>query len=409
MTSVAELIDEAAARAGPWPGEVPFVRTLELLVDSCQRTATLNATGREVLHKAAVRHLRNLRYVQDHVESHPDVAHRPLDRPLVVTGLPRTGTTLLHNLLACDPAHRVLRFWEALHPVPPAAGGPPAEALQAQAGRWLEGFYRLVPGFRAIHGATPTGPEECDALLQNTFASQHFDDMFDAPDYSAWLARAPLAEEYLHYALQLRVLSGEERAPAWALKSPSHLGHLDALLAALPGCTVVVCHRDPHQAVASYASLVHTLRRAYSDEVSPAMVGRQALDRAAGAVDRALDVRAAEPEDAFVDVAYRQLVVDPIAAVRPIYEQRGQPLSARAEAAMRRWIAANPQHRHGAHRYDLAGFGLTGDEVDVAFARYTARFGALGGSHEMATDDVGPMTSPNAARKGDRGGTSAIS
>ena len=378
MTSVAELVDEAAARAGPWPGEVPFLRTLELLVDSCRRTAALNATGRQVLHKAAVRHLRNLRYVQDHVEAHPDVVHRPLDRPLVVTGLPRTGTTLLHNLLACDPAYRVLRFWEALHPVPPGAGGPPAEVLQAQAERWLEGFYRLVPAFRAIHGATPTGPEECDALLQNTFASQHFDDMFDARDYSAWLAGAPLAEEYRHYALQLRVLSGEGPAPAWALKSPSHLGHLDALLAALPGCTVVVCHRDPHQAVASYASLVHTLRRAYSDEVSPAVVGRQALDRAAMAVDRALDVRAAAPGDAFVDVAYRQLVDDPIAAVRAIYDRRGQPLTAGAEAGMRRWIAGNPQHRHGAHRYDLARFGLTGDEVEAAFARYSERFGRLG-------------------------------
>lgn len=247
-SSVADLIDEAAARAGPWDGDVPFAGTLALLVDSCRRTGALNPTGRDVLHKAAVRHLRNLRYVQAYVDAHPEVVTRQLHAPLVVTGLPRTGTTLLHNLLACDPAHRVLRFWEALHPVPPAAGGPSAEALQAQAGRWLEGFYRLVPEFRAIHGATPTGPEECDALLQNTFASQHFDDMFDAGAYSAWLARAPLVDEYAHYALQLRVLTGP--APVtWALKSPSHMGHLDALIGALPGATVVLCHRDPHQVV----------------------------------------------------------------------------------------------------------------------------------------------------------------
>jgi hypothetical protein len=374
--SAAELVEEAAARAGPWPGAVPFLPTLELLLDACRRTARLNGTGRQVLHKAAVRHLRNLRHVQAYVEAHPEAATRPLDRPLVVTGLPRTGTTLLHNLLACDPAQRAMRFWEALHPVPPGDGGPPAEALQAQAGRWLEAFYRLVPGFQAIHGATPTGPEECDALLQNTFASQHFDDMFDARAYSAWLARAPLAEEYRHYALQLRVLS--RPGDRWALKSPSHLGHLDALLAALPGVTVAVCHRHPHQAVASYASLVHTLRRAYSDEVSPAAVGRQALERAAIAVERALDVRAAS-DPAFVDIAYRELVADPLAAVRRIYAHRGEPLTAEAEARMRAWVAANPQHKHGAHRYDLAGFGLVASEVDAAFARYTARFGPLAG------------------------------
>ena len=375
--SVAELVEAAAAKAGPWTGDVPFLGTLELLVDSCRRTAALNATGREVLRKASVRHLRNLRYLQDHVEAHPDVAGRHLDAPLVVTGLPRTGTTLLHNLLACDPAHRVLRFWEALHPVPPGAGGPPAETLRAQAERWLEGFYRLVPEFRIIHGATADGPEECDALLQNTFASQHFDDMLDARDYSAWLAGAPLAEEYGHYALQLRVLSTS--GATWALKSPSHLGHLDALLGALPGCTVVVCHRHPHQAVASYASLVHALRRAYSDDVSPATIGRQALDRAATAVDRALDVRAGAPADVFVDVAYRELAADPISVVRGIYERRQRPLPAGAEERMGDWVRANPQHKHGAHRYDLARFGLTGDEVDAGFARYTERFGALAG------------------------------
>ena len=373
------MVAEAAARAGPWEGDVPFLATLELLVGSCQRTAALNATGRRVLHKAAVRHLRNLWYVHAFLEAHPDVATRPLEAPVVVTGLPRTGTTLLHNLLACDPAHRVLRFWEALHPVPPEAGGPSAEELQAQAERWLEAFYRLVPEFRAIHGATATGPEECDALLQNTFASQHFDDMFDAHDYSAWLARATLEEEYRHYSVQLRVLSGGGAPTTWALKSPGHLGHLDALLAALPGCTVVVCHRHPHRAVASYASLVHALRRAYSDAASAEVVGRQALGRAATAVQRALDVRGTAPSSAFVDVSYRELVDDPVSVVGAVYERRGRHLDPRTEDRMRRWALENPQHGHGPHRYDLARFGLTAADVDGAFAPYLERFGAVAG------------------------------
>ncbi len=320
--SIAALVDEVAARCGPWPAEIPFLANLELLVESCRRTGALNATGRRVLRSVALRHLRNLRYLQDHVDAHPDVARRPLGTPVVVTGLPRTGTTLLHNLLALDPEARVLRFWEALHPVPPHAGGPPAEALQAQAQRWLDGFYDLVPDFRAIHAATPTGPEECDALLQNTFASQHFDDMFDAQEYSAWLAGAPLAGEYAHYALQLRVLSAP--AGTWTLKSPSHLGHLDALVGALPGCAVVVCHRHPCEAVASYASLIHTLRRAYSDTVSAEAVGRQALQRAATSMERALDARAAAPSTTFVDVAYGDLVRDPVDAVGAVYRRLGR-------------------------------------------------------------------------------------
>ena len=378
--SVAALVDEAASRAGPWPGEVPFLANLELLVESSRRTAALNATGHQVLHKAAVRHLRNLRHLQAFVDDHPDVARRPLEGPVVVTGLPRTGTTLLHNLLALDPGHRVLRFWEALHPVPPEAGGPSAEALQAQAQRWLDGFYRLVPEFRAIHGATPTGPEECDALLQNSFASQHFDDMFDAEDYSAWLAHASLTDEYEHYALQLRVLSGSlVPGTRWALKSPSHLGHLDALLAALPGATVVMCHRHPHQAVASYASLVHALRRAYSDAASAAEIGRQALTRTATAVHRALGVRDATTDAAVVDVSYQDLVRDPLGTVRSTYERLGRPMGPGMEEQVVEYATANPQHRHGPHRYDLARFGLTPEEVDTAFAPYMERFGAVAG------------------------------
>jgi hypothetical protein len=374
VLSVAALVEEAAARAGAWPGDVPFAGNLELLVDSSLRTGNLNATGLEVLHKASVRHLRNLRYLQAYVDDHPDVVARPLGAPVVVTGLPRTGTTLLHNLLALDPAHRVLRFWEALHPVPPGSGGPPAETLRAQAQRWLDAFARLVPEFRAIHRATVDGPEECDALVQNSFASQHFDDMFDAEDYSAWLATAPLTNEYGHYALQLRVLSTSDAPGAtWALKSPSHLGHLDALLAALPDAMVVICHRSPRQAVASYASLVSALRRAYSDSVSPEVVGRQALTRAATAMRRALAVRDGA---AVVDISYEALVRNPADAVAAIYDRLGRPVDADAVAG---WVAANPQHAHGPHRYDLAQFGLTGEEVDDAFSSYLERFGDLAG------------------------------
>lgn len=384
---IADLVDEVAARCGPWPAreagpegqpaEVPFLANLERLVDSCERTATLNATGRRVLRSAALRHLRNLRYLQDHIAAHPEVTRRSLGTPVVVTGLPRTGTTLLHNLLALDPDARVLRFWEALHPVPPEAGGPPAEALQAQAQRWLEGFYDLVPDFRVIHAATATGPEECDALLQNTFASQHFDDMFNAEEYSAWLAGAPLGDEYAHYALQLRVLSGPAPAGTWTLKSPSHLGHLDALIGALPGCAVVVCHRRPGEAVASYASLIYTLRRAYSETVSTEAVGRQALARAATSVERALDARAAAPSTTFVDVAYQDLLHDPVQAVAGVYRRLGRELDGEVEVRVRGWVAANPQHRHGPHRYDLAGFGLTERRVEAAFERYLANFGTV--------------------------------
>ncbi|MGH9178220.1 MAG: sulfotransferase family protein [Acidimicrobiales bacterium] len=379
--SAASLVEEAVLRAGAGaaPTTVPFTANLELLVASCRDHGALSPTGATVLAKAALRHLRNVLEVDAHLVAQPGVRERPLTGPVVVTGLPRTGTTLLHNLLALDPAHRALRFWEALRPVPPGPDGPSVEARQAQAAAWLEAFYRLVPEFQSIHAATPTGPEECDALLQNTFASQHFDDMFDAPAYSDWLATAPLAAEYRHYALQLRVLtSASPPGPTWALKSPSHLGHLDALLAALPGVTVVVCHRDPREAVASYASLIHTLRRPYTLGPDPAVAGRQALARASVAMGRAMETRDSMGAGApFVDVSYPGLEREPLAAVAEVYEQMGRTLPDEASGPMAAWVAENPRHRRGPHRYDLERFGLEEDEVLTIFEPYLARFGGF--------------------------------
>ncbi|HET9444036.1 MAG TPA: sulfotransferase [Acidimicrobiales bacterium] len=384
-----ELVAEAAARAGAAPEVLPptFVSTLGLLLASCRGTARLTPTGWSVVRRAALRHLRNLAYLAAHVAAHPEVTAHPLGTPLVVTGMPRTGTTLLHNLLALDPDHRVLHLWQALHPVPPGPGGPSPAELRAQAESWLAAFHRLVPEFRAIHATTAEGPEECDALLQNTFASQHFDDMFDARDYAAWLATAGLHDEYRHYARQLRVLSAGVGAPGaggaggpaagrtWALKSPSHLGHLDALLDALPGATVALCHREPRQAVASYASLILAVRRPHTDAVDPAVLGAQALSRSATAMTRALAVRAVRPER-FVDVSYPELVRAPIGAVRRLYGDLGRALDPRVEDRMGRWLAANPQHKHGPHRYALEDFGLDPERVDEAFAAYRVGFGA---------------------------------
>jgi hypothetical protein len=365
-TRIAGVGDGGAGAAAP---------ALELLVGSCRRTAALNPLGRKVLASAVVRHLVNRLLVGAETAARPDVAAGPVGAAVVVTGLPRTGTTMLHNLLALDPSHRVVRLWQALHPVPPdPARGESEGELVRQAATWLERLYAAVPCFRSIHGATPDGPEECDALLQNDFASQHFDDMFDAEEYSAWLATASLRQEYESYARQLALLvRTDDGATTWALKSPSHLGHLDDLLTVSPQATIVHCHRHPSEAVPSYASLVLCLRRAYSDDVSAATVGRQASARSIVALDRALDVRERAPAN-FVDVAYADLVRRPVATVAELYEQLGRPFPAPVSTAMARWVTEHPQHQHGVHRYSPEDFGLSAGVVAGQFERYLDQF-----------------------------------
>jgi len=379
--SPATLMTEAAGMAGcaDW-GDAGFVEPLTLLVESCEGAGRLTASGRRVLRSVLLRHLRNRLYVQAHLARRPETATRPLGRPVVITGLPRTATTLLHNLLAQDPRHRFLRLWEALHPVPPGDGHGPDEAtLIRQAETWLERFYARAPGFRAVHPLTARGPEECDALLQNAFASQHFDDMFDAEDYSRWFYDAALDREYAFYALQLRALSADREAESrrWVLKSPGHLAHLDSLLRALPGALVVHLHRDPVEAVPSYASLILTARGGHSDDLSPPAIGEQALRRCARTLERALDARAAVGEERFFDVSYRALVADPLPVVGRIYAWLGTSFEATVEESMRRWLDDHPRDRHGIHRYEPGRFGLPAERVTPAFATYLERFGAL--------------------------------
>ncbi len=385
---VFSVMEEAATRSGlgDW-GDQAFTEPLRLFAESARRTGSLNADGRDVLHKLVIRHLRNRLCLQALVKAHPEIRLAPVHRPVFLTGLPRTGTTLLHNLMAVDPANRVLRFWEALQPFPPGSGeaGLDEASLVAEAERWLKRFYGLAPYFRAIHASTGTGPEECDALFQNAFASQHFDDMFRADEYSTWLAEASLVDEYAYYrrqlqALQLQALQlhgGEGGHRQWVLKSPSHLGYLEALFETFPDATVVVCHRDPDEVVASYASLVINVRRAYSDDVQADVVGAHALRRCGAGMARALAARDSVGEERFVDVGYRSLVDDPVGVVGGIYQAIGRTLSDGDVAAMRRWLSDNPRHRHGPHHYGLSQFGLTSEAVADSLAPYCERFGTV--------------------------------
>lgn len=369
-----ESLREEATRASgldDW-GDATFFPTLDLLLDSCRATARLTPPGWDLLQKVAVRHLRNQLYLQAFVRGRPEVG-AAVTSPVLITGLPRTGTTLLHNLLALDPANRVLRFWEGLHPVP-VEDEADAAVLVGQAEKWLDRLYELTPAFRSIHFSTAQGPEECDALLQNSFASQHFDDMFQAETYSAWLNEADLVPEYAYYARQLQVLNSAGTSQQWVLKSPSHLGYMHTVCRTFPGARIVQCHRDPVEAIGSYASLVEAVRSPHQETPSPSDMGAHALRRCAVATARMMRVREQPDGGQFFDVGYKRLTHDPMAVVSDLYEWLGRPLTAEARSAMLGWLSDNPQHKQGVHAYSLDRFGLSHECVVDALGPYIQRF-----------------------------------
>lgn len=375
---VGELLASAGSRPGngEW-GDLGFVPALELLLQSCAETAELTPDGWQVLNRIVHRHLRNRLAMREHLRQVPGTPPR---KPIVVTGMPRTGTTLLHNLLAQDGEHRTLRLWEALRPAAASSTQPDRGTLVGQARSWLRHSYQVAPDLPTVHPLTAEGPEECDTLLQNSFASQHFDDMFNAERYSHWYATAHLGDAYRYYARQLAQLSAPDPGTEqWVLKSPAHLGHLDALLEALPDAVIVLCHRHPRHAVASYASLIRTVRTPHTSRFDPLLAGTQALQRCSLAMQRALATRQADARARFIDVSYDRLVRDPVRAVSAIYAELGATMRPTVQARMQAWLADNPQHRYGEHRYGPVEFGLDDEQLTEQFGSYLERFGDLAG------------------------------
>jgi Sulfotransferase family len=359
-------------------GDAAFRAALGRLVDALEGEADLTLLGRVIARTDLVRFLENRLRMVDTIHRHPEITAAPIERPLFIVGLPRTGTSILHELLAQDPANRVPMTWEVMHPWPPPERATyTTDPRIAQVDRHFAGVDRLIPGFKAMHPMGATLPQECVALTAHDFASMVFHPTYRVPSYQAWLDAADLRGVYASHRRQLQYLQWRCPGERWVLKSPGHLWALDALLAVYPDARIVQTHRDPLKVVASLANLVALLRTMASDRVDRHEIGTDWTRLLAAGLERSMAVRARRPEGdpQVFDMHFAELLRDEIGMVRRIYAHFGLDLSADAEARMRRFLAANPRDRHGVHRYTLAAAGLNARRERLRFAAYQARFG----------------------------------
>jgi len=356
-------------------GDASFREAFRRLLEAYECTANLHLLGRLALRQECLRLLSNRLRMQEDLKRFPCIEQTPIRKPLVIVGLPRTGTTLLHQLLAQDPSARVPRLWELLQPSPP----PCPEALAAaprrkQAEQMIRRALAFAPHFQALHPLSATGPEECIFLFQHTFMSVVFEAYGEVPDYITWLLHQDLTPAYRYYQQQLQLLQWRWPGDHWVLKSPHHLFFLDVLLTVFPDACVVQTHRDPATALASLCSLMATTRSLYSHGVAAQRLGAPCLATWGIALDRMLRVRAATDPARFYDLYYEDLLADPIAAVYRIYAYFGYTATPGMEVDMQRWLAAHPQHRYGVHQYALSQFGLDRPMVERCYAAYLQRF-----------------------------------
>jgi hypothetical protein len=359
-------------------GDDAFRAPLRRLLDAFEREAGLTLLGRIIARADVVRLLENRLRMLDTRRRHPEIDARDVRRPIFIVGLPRTGTTILHELLAQDPANRVPMTWEVMHPwPPPERASYETDPRIAEVERHFAGVDRLLPGFKSMHPMGARLPQECVALTAHDFASMIFSTTHHVPGYQAWLEGADLRWVYASHRRQLQYLEWRCPAERWVLKSPGHLWALDALLAVYPDARIVQTHRDPLEVIASLTSLVTLLRSMASDRIDPRGIGEEWTRRLAAGLERSMAVRAAGLSGGaeVFDMHFPELVRDEIGMVRRIYAHFGLVLSPDAEARMRRFLAANPRDKHGAHRYTLEAAGLDHATERRRYAAYQERFG----------------------------------
>jgi hypothetical protein len=375
-----ELLAEAQARTGLSDfGGDEFLEPYRIFVRALGEEAQLHAVGRLIARSDLRNWLENRLALADFRKRRPEVAALPLERPLFITGLPRTGTSILHELLAQDPAQRAPLHWEVRHPCPPGPAeehDPRIERAERQVQLWNH----IVPEYKAMHELGAKLPVECIQITAHEFRSEELMGRHQVPSYAAWYAGCDLAPAYRFHRAMLQHLSWPAPPASWVLKAPSHLPALRPLLSVYADARIVVTHRDPLKILPSVASILYSTAYVRSDAVdAKSMLGWFTGETCRGLLDGMTALRASGAADPaqFHDVRYADLVARPFETIGALYDHFGLALSREAEARMRAYLAAKPKGKHGAHRYDFAATGFDRDAERERFRAYQERYGVV--------------------------------
>ena len=375
--SAADLQAEAAALAGSGDfGNPRFIRGLEVLLESMATEAALTAEGASAQRQRLVGLLVNRLRIERALAEHPGIRAERIESPLVIVGLPRTGSTLSHRLLASDPAHTAMRWWEGRHPamLPGEKRGEPTER-RALGRAEVEAVVAASPEAMSIHPWDFDGADEEILLIEHSFHSSVPEAYMRLPTYSRWVEAQDHVPVYRDLRAMLQYLqwqAPERRGKRWVLKSPHHLGYLDALLAVFPDAKIVQTHRDPMRTVPSFCSMCASLAAPLTHRPDAEALGAHWAAKLSHNLKSSMAVADAHPEN-FLDLYFHRMVDNPIAEMARLYELIGEPFGDRAEAAMQAY-RQDDAHQADTHRYSLADYGLSEARIDALFGDYIERY-----------------------------------
>ncbi len=373
------LLTEAKQRAGSDDfGPDWFLGPMEIVLKSIREEARLSEMGTFIQRETILNGLVNRLRMFDAIKKYPEILDEDVHVSGIMLGLPRTGSTMLHRLLATAPGMTGVKWWETQNfsPFPDEERGSPEPRREA-ANQILKAMLESVPDLTSIHPFSIDGPDEEVIILGQFFVSTMAPSTLYVPSYSKWLISADQKPGYEDLKTVLKFLQWQDtsrKGKRWVLKAPTHVTAPGTALEVFPESKLIMTHRDPLQTIPSFCSMVASLYKLTSDQVDPVEAAEYTESSWAGHLNRLAEFRKSADPDRFIDVRYEDQLKDPHAIVRMVLDKLGVDTSSEIDRHISDWLEENAREKRAAHKYSMEEFGLTEDKIKNDFAFYTAQF-----------------------------------
>jgi hypothetical protein len=358
-------------------GDASFLEPFRVLLAALEGEARLSAFGRIATRQHLIQLLVQRLRLEDLIRRNPEILDEEIPAPIVIAGLPRSGTTHLMNLLACDTRLRWLPYWESLEPFPDPSeepGGDGRDPRRERCARSLAQLERVMPLFAAMHEFTVDGPHEEIQLLALHFSTQLFEAVYRVPSYGEWYRRTDQTPGYAYLRRTLQALQWRQPGRRWLLKSPQHLENLGPLVRTFPDARFVQTHRDPVRITASLATMIAYGSRMQQRRPDPVAIGRRWAVLVQNMLRASVRDRHLLPGSQVMDLRFEEFMKDELAAVERVFAFCGEVPGAETRARIRAFLDANPRGKHGTIDYRLEDLGLDARELGEQLRFYCERF-----------------------------------
>ena len=372
-----EILDQAKSETGLSDlGEPLFFEGLNRLVDSINNEASLNEIGIQAQPIRIQGLLSNRLRFEEDLKRFPEILDQEIIAPIVIVGLPRTGSTMTHRLLASDPNHTAMLWWEGRYPaLLPGEKRGDIEARMELGKAEVDAVVAASPEALDIHPWDYKGADEEILLLEHNFLSTVPESFMALPSYSEWIEEQDhtLAYEDLKKFIQyLQWQNPGREKKRWVLKSPHHLGFIDKMISVFPDAKIIQTHRDPIKTVPSFCSMCANLFEPLTTNFDKVFIGKHWSNKLTRALNHCMNISEQHPDN-FLDLEFLNMIKDPIDEMKKIYEFIGESFGEKTEVAMEAWREEN-KHEMGAHKYSLEEYDLTESQINNNFAKYQQKY-----------------------------------